>query len=79
MEMTFEQAEKRIDEYLGRIWEDTPFNNALIKYQKEVGNLKQEVRLLKKDNDDLRCCLQKAEDEARYYQRQCQVVASHLK
>ena len=77
--ITCDEAEKVFKEYLGRIWEDSPFNHAVIKYQEEVDRLKKEVKFLKADNEDLRCCLNKAETEARYYQRQSQTLASKLR
>lgn len=77
--MTFEEAEKVFDEYLGRVWEDSPFNHAVIKYQEEVKRLNEAVERLKADNEDLRYCLNKAETEARYYLVQTDVLARKVK
>lgn len=39
-QMTYEKAEEIIGEYLGRIWEDTKFNRALLYYDSELRRLK---------------------------------------
>ena len=77
--MTFQQAEEEFNKRLSVVSEDTPFNCALIRYQEEVRRLQEENQKLKADRDDLRYCLDKAEQSERYYQRQCQVLARHIK